>query len=70
MTLLMKTITLNGESHQTQAATLAELTNELDLAGKRYAVEVDGELAPKSRHADMVLNDDMTIEVVVAVGGG
>ncbi len=64
------TVQLNGESHTTSAHTLAELIIALALTGKRYAVEIDGELIPKSRHADFILHAQQKIEIVHAVGGG
>ena len=64
------TVQLNGESHTTSAYTLAELIIELALTGKRYAVEIDGTLIPKSRHADFTLYTQQKIEIVHAVGGG
>ncbi len=64
------TLRLNGEAHTTRTTTLAALIHELALNGKRYAVEIDGMLIPKSRHADFVLQADQKIEIVHAVGGG
>ena len=61
---------LNGQPHSTSAQTLAELIIELALTGKRYAVEIDGILIPKSRHADFTLHAQQKIEIVHAVGGG
>lgn len=63
-------ILLNGHSHSTQAQTLAELIRELDLAGKRIAVELNGEIAPRSQHGSIALNAGDRIEVVHAIGGG
>ena len=42
----------------------------LGLSKGRYAVEVDGELIPKSELAGMRVKEGMNIEVVQAVGGG
>jgi len=64
------TLQLNGQSHTTSAQTLAELIVELALTGKRYAVEIDGMLIPKSRHSEFVLQNMQKIEIVHAVGGG
>jgi len=46
------------------------VVNELGLSQGRYAVEVDGDLVPKSELAQMRVVEGMTIEVVQAVGGG
>lgn len=62
---------LNGEARQIAAgATLADLVNELGYAGKRIAIERNGEIAPKSRYASTPLAAGDQIEIVVAVGGG
>ena len=51
-------------------ANLARLLDELELAGKRIAVERNGEIVPRSRYAQTPLADGDTLEIVVAVGGG
>jgi len=63
-------IVLNGAPLETTAETLAALTTELGLAGKRYAIEINGTLIPKSLHAEYILHDSQKIEIVHAVGGG
>jgi sulfur carrier protein len=63
-------ILLNGTTHQTDAHHLADLVNELHLTGKRIAIEMNGELIPKSRHSLTPITDDCRIEIVHAVGGG
>jgi sulfur carrier protein len=40
------------------------------LAGKRVAVERNGEIVPKSQHPQVPLADGDRLEIVVAVGGG
>lgn len=49
---------------------VAGLVEVLALTGKRIAVEVNGEIVPKSRYAQTLLSDGDRIEVVGAVGGG
>lgn len=67
----MSTIILNGEKHRFAAAmTIADLLRQLGHAGKRVAVERNGEIVPKSQHASTSLTEGDRIEVVVAVGGG
>ena len=46
------------------------LVNELSLSAGRYAVEVNGELVPKSQLDQTPIKEGMVIEVVQAVGGG
>lgn len=50
--------------------TVFALLEERSLAGKRVAVERNGEIVPKGRHAETVLADGDRLEIVVAVGGG
>lgn len=41
----------------------------LEVRG-RYAIEVNGEIVPKSEHLEFAINDGDAVEVVKAVGGG
>lgn len=64
-------ITLNGAPREFPVApTFAQLLEELALAGKRLAVERNGEIVPRSRFGESLLADGDRVEVVVAVGGG
>lgn len=63
--------TLNGERKTTApGTTIGELVETLDLTGKRFALERNGELVPKTEHAHANLQAGDRIEIVVAVGGG
>ena len=62
---------INGECRDFPAPlTVAALLESLELAGKRIAVEHNGEIVPKSRHGETALVDGDALEIVVAVGGG
>jgi sulfur carrier protein len=64
-------IFINGAvQHFAAAPTVVDLLASRQLAGKRVAVERNGEIVPKSRHAETRLADGDRIEIVVAVGGG
>ena len=64
-------ITVNGAARELPAGlTVAGLIELLGYAGKRVALERNGEIVPKSRHADTSLQDGDQIEIVAAVGGG
>ena len=64
-------IQVNGESRRVaDPATVAALLDQMQLTGKRLAVERNGEIVPKSRHADTGLASGDRLEIVVAVGGG
>ena len=66
----MKVI-VNGKPLAVSAGTsIAELLTQLSLAGKRVAVERNGEIVPRSQHAQARLADGDRLEIVVAVGGG
>ncbi|MBK7955561.1 MAG: sulfur carrier protein ThiS [Candidatus Accumulibacter sp.] len=62
---------INGESRQfASPLTVTELVLALHHAGKRIAVECNGEIVPRGRHGETLLADGDRIEIVVAVGGG
>jgi sulfur carrier protein len=64
-------IVINGEPQLLpNPVTVAALLEARGLAGKRVAVERNGEIVPKSRHAETTLAAGDQIEIVVAVGGG
>lgn len=66
----MITVMLNGGNVQTMQKNLQQLLAEIGQTKGRFAVEVNGELIPKSQLTNTLLTDKMTIEVVQAVGGG
>lgn len=66
----VKNIQVNGKSHASQAATVAELLAELGLAGKPVAVERNGEVVPRRLHAETPAADGDVFELVTLVGGG
>lgn len=64
-------VIVNGQSHPVPpGTTVGQLLESMALAGKRVAVERNGEIVPKSRHAQAPLADGDRLEIVVAVGGG
>jgi sulfur carrier protein len=64
-------VTLNGAPREFPAPlTFAQLIDELALAGRRLAVERNGEIVPRSRFGEARVADGDRIEVVMAVGGG
>ncbi|HMU99906.1 MAG TPA: sulfur carrier protein ThiS [Rhodocyclaceae bacterium] len=67
----MLQITVNGELRRfSSPLTVATLTASLGLAGKRIAVEKNGEIVPRSQHEATPLAEGDCLEIVVAVGGG
>lgn len=64
-------VAVNGHTrHLPHATTIAQLLAQLDTAGKRVAVERNGEIVPKSLHASTELTGGDQLEIVIAVGGG
>jgi sulfur carrier protein len=64
-------IVVNGESRELAAAvTVAGLLEQMELTGRRVAVEVNGEIVPRSEHGTLMLKDQDRVEVVFAIGGG
>lgn len=64
-------IQLNGDALSLEnAATVLDLLQQQGLAGRRVAVEINGEIVPRGRHADTRLEDGDRVEIVHALGGG
>jgi sulfur carrier protein len=64
-------VTVNSETRQVaDGVTVARLLEELKLAGKPVAVEVNLELVPRQRHAERCLAEGDRLEIVTLVGGG
>ncbi|HEV7800771.1 MAG TPA: sulfur carrier protein ThiS [Burkholderiales bacterium] len=65
------TVTVNGQAQQFDVPlAVAQLVEHLGLAGKRIAVERNGEIVPRSQFAAHAIADGDKLEIVVAVGGG
>lgn len=64
-------LSVNGEPRQfPRPLTCSGLIAALGLTGKRVALECNGEIVPRGRHAEHALTDGDKVEIVVAVGGG
>ncbi|MDQ3205638.1 MAG: sulfur carrier protein ThiS [Pseudomonadota bacterium] len=64
-------ITLNGEPRSLSSPlTVQALLQAESLAQRRVAVEVNGEIVPRSRHESHALGDGDRVEIVHALGGG
>jgi thiamine biosynthesis protein ThiS len=64
-------IYLNGEARQVpDDYTAAQLVEDLGLASKRIAMEVNREIIPRSTYADHTLQAEDSVEIVNAIGGG
>jgi sulfur carrier protein len=64
-------IILNGEPIQTpDNLTAAGLIEHLKLENERLAMEINQEIAPRSRYQDIRIQPDDKVEIVRAIGGG
>lgn len=64
-------LTINGTPRQFPGPlNVTQLVGELSLAGKRIAIERNGEIVPRSQFNETSLLDGDKLEIVVAVGGG
>ena len=64
-------IQLNGEPLDVpEGTTLEALVTLAGTSGKRYAIEVNGEICPRAEHPTTVVADGDRVEIVQAIGGG
>lgn len=64
-------LVINGERRSFPAPlTVLGLIEALGYAGKRVAIERNGEIVPRSLHGEVALENGDQLEIVVAVGGG
>lgn len=64
-------IQLNGEARNLpEGSTIIALLRQEALTDRRVAVEVNGEIVPRGRHAEHALADGDRVEIVHALGGG
>jgi sulfur carrier protein len=64
-------IYINGEIQAlTSNLSIQDLVNQLDLGNKRYALELNQAILPRSLYNETTLNDGDRIEIIHAVGGG
>jgi sulfur carrier protein len=64
-------VLLNGESREFgEAPTVVGLLQACGLDGRKLAVEVNGEVVPRSRHDTRMLAEGDRVEIIQAIGGG
>ncbi len=64
-------VTLNGKPYELdEGSSLADLVKNLDLEGKRFAIEINEDIVSRSRHAEHIIQANDQIEIVEAIGGG
>ena len=71
MSKLIMEIILNGTPHQVvQDCNITTLVEQLELTGKRLAIEVNLEIIPRSQFNSHYLSSGDRVEIVHAIGGG
>ena len=64
-------VVLNGQwQHVPEQITVEKLLEKVSSQKRRVAVEINGEILPRSRHAGHHLRNGDQIEIVQAIGGG
>ncbi len=65
-------ININGsiKEFEGKKITAEELITQLNLKGKRFAIEKNGEIISKNYFNGIYFNDGDKIEIIGAVGGG
>lgn len=63
-------VKVNGEELVAAGMTVAEYLASTQYDAKRIAVEVNGDIVPKAKYSETVLQDGDRVEIVSFVGGG
>ncbi len=64
-------VTVNGAAQRFERPLpVSALVEKMSLAGKKIAIERNGEIVPRSAHARTLIADGDQLEIVIAVGGG
>ena len=67
----MISVLINGEArHFDMPVNVVTLLEQMQLGGKRIALECNGEIIPRGQFNQRLLVDGDRLEIVVAVGGG
>ena len=63
-------VILNGQHKRLESNKLSDLISISNLENKRFAIEINNEIVPKSQHDSFLITNQDKIEIVEAVGGG
>ena len=65
-------ILINGHRHEfsSTAVTVQAIVEQLGITQKRIAIDLNGEIVPRSQFSNILLADGDVLEIVSAVGGG
>lgn len=61
---------INGTETNAAGMTVAEYLEKTNYDKKRVAIEVNGNIIPKSKYETFTFSDNDTVEIVSFVGGG
>ncbi len=64
-------ISVNGDTREYgENTTVADIVTDLNLTGKRIAIELNKEILPFNQYAEKTLSAEDALEIVQAIGGG
>jgi sulfur carrier protein len=63
-------IMVNGKEQQTEAKTIAELIAQLGYEGDYFAVAQNLRVVQRARYAEMPINENDEIEILMPMQGG
>lgn len=63
-------IVINGQEIEADGKTIAEYLDNSRYDMKRIAIEMNGEILPKSQYNSVIMKSGDKIEIVSFVGGG
>ena len=61
---------INGQSVEAAGITIEEYLNKKNFDARKVAVEVNEEIVPKSKFAEVILRDGDVVEIISFMGGG
>ena len=66
----MKVILNGKQTNLDNYITAQQLLSEMGYQDKRIALEINGEVIPKSEYSNKIIAENDEIEIIIAVGGG
>ena len=64
-------LTINGDKREVkESQNLADLVKELDIQAPNFAIALNQQVVPRSKHDSTAIKDNDQVEIVHAVGGG
>ena len=61
---------INGKLIEAAGITIEEYLNKKNFDARKVAVEVNEEIVPKNKFAEMILQDGDVVEIISFMGGG